>query len=279
MRKCNEWTIRMPDSLVPDKMTRDKKISVASASRFSVVAENVQSKLTSDGFVIIKDFVTKEELHEVVIILDSLYEKFGSLPKSLAFDLGDIKYHDGRLQIPEINKVASLAPIIKETAFYKKALDLSRQICGDKAAYIHDHAIYKAPFNDKETPWHQDEAGSYGRFLHMNQLHWWLPLQASDQYNGAMQYVPQSHLGRVFPHHKRNYDKRSHALQADVVTDDVIKPSFDLGSVGVHLPRTLHYTGPNNTSHWRKAWVLQFGVTRAPWLRSLLSKARFIATT
>ena len=32
-----------------------------------------------------------------------------------------------------------------------------------------------------------------------------------------------------------------------------------VGSATVHQPLTLHYTGPNQTDAYRRAWILHFG--------------------
>jgi ectoine hydroxylase-related dioxygenase (phytanoyl-CoA dioxygenase family) len=43
---------------------------------------------------------------------------------------------------------------------------------------------------------------------------------------------------------------------------------LEAGGATIHLPKTLHYTGPNNTDTTRYAWIVQFGVRG--WIPTIL---------
>src|SRR3569833_201659 len=46
---------------------------------------------------------------------------------------------------------------------------------------------------------------------------------------------------------------------ADVDRGSAVACPLQVGGVTVHHPRTLHYTGPNQTADWRRVWNLHFG--------------------
>jgi hypothetical protein len=120
----------------------------------------------------------------------------------------------------------------------------------------YDHAIYKAP-GSSEVAWHQDDAFK-STVKHMRSLHFWIPLQDTDEPSGCMRYVKSSHRGPALPH-------RKDALGQLFVDRDLIDLSSTtsceakLGDVIVHTPRTLHSSFPVTCNLRRRAWILHFG--------------------
>ena len=119
-----------------------------------------------------------------------------------------------------------------------------------------DHAIYKAPFNHTETPWHQDQAYTGHRRL-LQTYHFWIPLQPASVDNGCMHFVTGSHTAGKVPH---TTNPGGHVRRTAVPPDAQIEACpLPVGGVTVHSPLTLHYTGPNLTAEVRRAWILHFG--------------------
>jgi len=130
-----------------------------------------------------------------------------------------------------------------------------------------DHCIIKPPFNNAATAWHQDCAYARPITLSARRLHWWLPLQEATRENGCMEFVPGSHLGRVLPHRPRSV--HAHALQTRLPVDALpVACPLPVGGATVHLPKTLHHTGPNNSPAPRLAWIVQIGIKG--WMPSVM---------
>ena len=86
-----------------------------------------------------------------------------------------------------------------------------------------------------------------------------MPLQDATVESGCMQFVPFSNLGNLLPHHPAGNDPDVHALQTDEVDPaKAVACPIPAGGCTMHQPKTLHYTGPNNTGNWRRAWILNF---------------------
>src|SRR4029079_17423601 len=65
-------------------------------------------------------------------------------------------------------------------------------------------------------------------------------------------------------HHPLQHLRHAHALEAeDVDVSRAVACPLRAGDVTVHMPRTLHYPGPNLTATPRLAWSLEFGPRRA----------------
>jgi ectoine hydroxylase-related dioxygenase (phytanoyl-CoA dioxygenase family) len=88
----------------------------------------------------------------------------------------------------------------------------------------------------------------------------WMPLQDTSLDMGCMEFIPHSHLGNLKPHHPVGHDPKVHTLETDGISGkNAVKCPLPAGGVTIHQPKTLHYTGPNNSDKWRRAWILVFG--------------------
>jgi hypothetical protein len=224
------------------------------------------------GFLAIERFTTPEDLARIQTILDELYARLRQLPPQHTVDLGDEGRHDGTPQIPEINWTLRLAPRLRATLAFARCGALAEQLLGCRALHTgYDHAILKPPHNERATPWHQDQAYTDDRGP-LSGLHFWIPMQEVTVEMGCMHFIPGSHLGEVLPHRRRGGRTSAHVMEAESVdTSAAVACPLPAGGATVHLPRTLHYTGPNLTDQPRLAWSLEFGPPRTRWWRRYLS--------
>lgn len=222
-----------------------------------------------DGFISVESFCTPADLVVVRELIDGLFERFDELPKTLAFDLGDVKLHDGAKVVPQINTCVRFEPRLKETAVYRNAEFIAKQICGSAVGYGYDHAIYKPAQSRREVPWHQDLA--YGRdpdAICFN-ANFWVPLQEATIDNGCMHFIPHSHWGNLLPHHPVGHNPAVHTLECDPIdTSASVACPLAPGGCTIQHGKTLHYTGPNITDSPRRAWIINFGLPITPtWKR------------
>jgi hypothetical protein len=230
--------------------------------------------LHDQGFLAIERFTSPADLARIREVLLGLYARFHRLPARYPLDLGDTAHHDGPPQIAEINWTLELAPALGETGTFARCVSVAEQLLGCTARHTgYDHAILKPPHNARGTPWHQDQAYA-GERRSLVTVYFWIPLQAVTIEMGCMQFIPGSHLGPLLPHRRPD---RSHALEAvGVEASRAVACPLPLGGATVHLPRTLHHTGPNMTDEPRLAWSLEFAPSlrsRSPWRRLLRRRA------
>lgn len=213
-----------------------------------------------NGFMTLERLTTPEDLAVVVRLLDGLFDRFHELPGAL--DLGNVKHHDGKQAIPQINGVMQVEPRLTETLTFRNALQAARWLLGEEASVVFDHAIYKPPHNEKETPWHQDMAYGRGPDHPSWNVAFWIPLQEATVQNGCMHFIPHSHLADLKPHHPAGHNPEMHTLETDEVDPGKAVPCpVPAGGATLHLPKTLHHTGPNRTDIHRKVWIINFGVS------------------
>ncbi len=226
-----------------------------------------------DGFLVLPCFTTADDVRRIREIITGLYARFRDLPPRHADDLGDEAWHSGVQQIPEINWAARLAPELTTTLAWRRSREIASLLLGRRVGPTgFDHAILKHPHNERETPWHQDQAYTEDRGP-LSSVHVWIPLQAVTPQMGCMEFIPGSHLWPILPHHRRGHRASAHVLEVDGVdASTAVACPLPLGGATVHLPRTLHRTGPNTTSEPRYAWSIEFGSTPVSRWRAVLGR-------
>jgi len=225
----------------------------------------LQTQLLNEGFASLHSVTDADDIRNIRAEIISILNNRDGLPTGSMRNLGDAVADPRHAKILEITSPSALRPRLLESSFFQRALDVSRRILGSSACLLFDHFITKPPHNAEATAWHQDAAYNYhGLTRSRRRLHWWLPLQAVDMANGCMQFVPKSHLGRI-----RHHVPRSDALKTDLPIGAVpVACPLGVGDATIHVLKTLHCAGPNNSDAPRHAWIVQIGVRG--WIPSFL---------
>jgi ectoine hydroxylase-related dioxygenase (phytanoyl-CoA dioxygenase family) len=206
--------------------------------------------LDRDGFAVVENITDADDVAEIRACIDKIVRS-GVEFRELGERIGATR------QILEFANVMALAPQIRQSRFFRRAKEFSAAYLDRPVEHSFDHIIIKPPMNNKETAWHQDSAYSRRLTFTKRRVHWWLPLHDVSVERGCMQYVPGTHRSPRMKHVP--VAPTSDALRtypepgARIVTCPV-----RAGSATVHLPNTLHYTGPNLTTVPREAFIIQF---------------------
>jgi ectoine hydroxylase-related dioxygenase (phytanoyl-CoA dioxygenase family) len=220
-------------------------------------SRKLQDDLFRDGFIAVSHITDADEIQWIRDEIQNILADKDLKERGFHQD-GDSSNQHNSGKIIEIHSPSYFQPRLLDSNFFKRALEVSRIILGHSAQLRFDHSITKPPFSVMETAWHQDCA--YWRLTrwHLG-LHWWLPLQNVTADNGCMHFIAASHQGPVLEH--ASDSKGGRALRTDMPVDAAsIACPLALGGATIHLPKTLHYTGPNNSGEARHAWILQIGV-------------------
>jgi ectoine hydroxylase-related dioxygenase (phytanoyl-CoA dioxygenase family) len=221
-----------------------------------IVAVAAQS-LSRDGFAVLEDVATSIEIADI----RRAVARVKSLPGLKMRELGE---RGGAAQIIEIEDVLGLSQGLNNCGFFVRAKEISAKLLKARVEAFYDHVIFKPPMNMKETAWHQDAAYGPRLTFASRRLHWWLPLHDVSEDQGCMRFVPGSHLSPVAKHFP--VGPTSDALRTQLPQRaTVLACPLKEGSATVHLPNTLHSTGPNNTNKPRTAFIIQYSArTRLP---------------
>jgi hypothetical protein len=186
----------------------------------------------------------------------------------------------GGTTLPSVLQPSLYATELRKLSYRKTALSIARQLLGRQAAFAGDHTIFKPTYKGAPTPWHQDEAFREPGFDY-DEISIWIALTDSTIENGAMAYIPGSHLLGVLPHRLNGGSEEANTIECYAGFDPrtaAVRP-IPAGAMIIHHGRTVHGSSGNQTNTPRLAYILQYStpvriskeIREAPWLDRLRS--------
>ena len=156
-------------------------------------------------------------------------------------------------QMLQITQMCERNLHFRRLLYHEAILDCVEDLIGPNIQLFHDQALYKPAHHGGPVFWHQDNA--YWQCLPANLVSCWMTLDDVTVDNGAMQVIPGSHV-RALEH--------EHAASTNALLDNAervdssqaVAIELPAGGAMLHHCQTFHYTGPNNTPHERRAFVV-----------------------
>ena len=224
---------------------------------YLVTAEQVDT-FQHDGYVILPQITTEEDLSEIRVIYDRLFARRNGWNEGDFFDYVGTDEIGKEAALPQMLYLSKYAPKLRRTRFWANAQVASRQILGSDARYIFDHGIRKPPRVGAATSWHQDRAYS-PRNSPPSMVTVWLALEDVSIDMRCMHYIPGSHRGPLYEHRSVGGDDRIHGLEAlGIDTSRALAHPVAAGTAILHHSGTLHYAGPNTSDRVRRAYAVAF---------------------
>ena len=190
------------------------------------------------AFSLFLQLAPQHDLMEVRAILDSLFEQAGR-------------------EWGVLDHALDRAPQLKESLVFQSCQRIAKQLLGPTAGVSFDQALYKPPYEQTGTRWHQDQAFQ-GKYRPMNTLHFWIPLQDVNELNGCLHFIPGSHLLGLLPHYQCRVGDPYALTPQHLPAMEAVPCPLMLGDATCHLPLTLHRALPNGSGSVRRAWGLLF---------------------
>jgi hypothetical protein len=219
-----------------------------------------------DGFIAIdKPIASPNEISELRDIYDDMFLRRAGREEGNQFDLAGSDEEGKAASLPQILDPVKYAPKLAEGKYLAEANNIVKQLLGDKATVAIAHAIFKPAGSGAPTPWHQDEA-YWDPMLNYMAVSVWMPLQEATVENGCLWFVPGSNRWPVVPHQSIGGDTRVHGLEikdTEIVKGQVACP-LPPGGITIHMNRTAHYAGPNESGIPRRALIMMGGLDAKP---------------
>lgn len=202
-----------------------------------------------DGFVVLDDIFSDDELAPVIAATDALEARTDEF-------LGGLE--GGRLSIAERGAITfSLFAVqtdqaARSFAAHEVFADLCHDLIGPDVRLYHDQAVYKKPEKPRRFPWHQDNG--YTFVMPQQYLTCWVALTDATVDNGCPHVVRGLHrMGTLQHHYTEPLGWEIFEEHPDAVAAPVAK-----GGMVVFSSLSPHLTGPNTTDAVRKAYILQY---------------------
>ncbi len=157
-----------------------------------------------------------------------------------------------------VRKFSNLVPyedVFKAHATNPSLLDMVEDLIGAPISLYADQALLKPPFVGSEKMPHQDNA--YFRVVPDSAvITCWCALDDATVENGCMHYMPGTHRWGVVGH--EHVPGTPHLVPKGYDSEKAVAVPIKAGGVIFHHSCTLHHSPPNNTPHWRRAFVCHF---------------------
>ena len=135
-------------------------------------------------------------------------------------------------------------------------VEVVQQLQGPNLSLLRSAAMLKPPRVGSEKKFHQDAA--YYPIHPMDHVTVWVALDQSTTENGCMQVVPGAHTDGLLGHEAVEYDTDITIAEADYGPEDAVALPMEPGDVLFQHCLLPHYTAPNETDDWRRAFIAAY---------------------
>ncbi len=224
-----------------------------------------RDRFAAQSFLALDRLMPEAEVATTRATLERLFNSRAGYAEGARFDFLSAEDDPDKPAMPQILRPSVYAPELLRGPAAANAAIVARELIGPEARLSFDHVMMKPPHDGAATPWHQDDAFADPAF-DMRSVSIWIPLQAVDERNGCLAFVPGSPRRDVLPHRSPGEDGRVHGLECvgDFDLAEAVPCPIPAGGCTIHTGRTLHGAGPNLSDAPRYAFVMVFSTPKRP---------------
>jgi ectoine hydroxylase-related dioxygenase (phytanoyl-CoA dioxygenase family) len=210
------------------------------------LSERTIGDFRRDGFVVVPDLLTTAELDQFGAAVDEGVAQRNRHDRRHLADKS--RYEQSFIQCQNLWEDC---PAVRPLTFHPAITGAAAQLLGVEAIRIwHDQALYKEP-GGRETDAHQDQP--YWPIAEADTITAWIPFDGSTLENGAMGYLPGSHLLGMRTFVNIFTGEPEDILSSEALRDiDPIYVEVPPGGVAFHHGLTFHLARPNVTERIRR---------------------------
>ena len=218
-----------------------------------VLPPEVVNAFRAQGFVVTPDVLSTEDVAQYGAAIDqAVAARTASDTRSIS---DKSTYEQSFLQCM---RLCETDPGVVDLTFHEGLAGIAAQLLGVPSVNLwQDQALYKEP-GGRETTAHQDQP--FWPIGKAPLISAWIPLNAVDEGNGAMAYVPGSHLAGPL----KVVDITHTSKPFDILNDPALKGEslqvvpVNPGSVIWHHGFTVHAAGANRSDSVRRAFTVVY---------------------
>lgn len=216
-------------------------------------------KFQRDGYVVLRSFMTQEQIDQINTRIDILIERAPELEGLGAFyeRAGD------RSSIMRLQHMEQFDEVLSRLYHGDQLRAIAGDMLGTPSHPTSLQWFGKPPRIGGPTPPHQD--GFYFQLTPSEALTFWLSLDNADQGNGCVRYVPGSHKGGFRPHAVSEVIGFSRGITDYGVADYAAERAIETapGDIIVHHCDIIHRADTNESDRSRPALGIVFYADRA----------------
>ena len=147
-----------------------------------------------------------------------------------------------------------------DLVFFSRLIRCAEILLDGPVRFWHDQVFVKPPQDGAVVAWHQDYS-YWTRTVPLAHLTCWIGLDDSNEENGCVQYVPESHRWHLLPRGDLGNDMTAVFKHLNSEQMDAFKPvpaAMPAGHASFHHPMTVHGSYENNSDRPRRGVVINF---------------------
>jgi hypothetical protein len=212
-----------------------------------------------EGFLVIDvPQISQSDIEWCRRILLSMITKGVGRKEGRSFDISAREGADDGIT-PQLFRPSLYAPELSKWPYRRIAESIAKQLIGPEATLAGDNSVFKPSRVGGPTPWHQDEAHNDPN-AYQEQVTIWIAMFDTTLDNGAMAFIPRSHLGGVLPHRPYGGSSDANAIECCGVFDlDGAKVCpIPAGGITIHHGLTVHGASGNRSDAPRLGYIFNY---------------------
>ena len=222
------------------------------------VTEQQISSYRENGFLVIRDFLSKQERNTLLDAVNTAVATMGKskIAGSNARDMVEKDSFYDKVFLQRLN-LWKISPLIREMFTSPGLGKMLTRLTGVPALRIwHDQTLQKMPWANA-TAWHLDNP--YWSFHSRDAISMWIALDEATIQNGCIYYLPGSHKLARFDNALLNENLSGlFDIYPEFQNIEPVAAEMKAGDVGFHNGLTAHAAGPNMTPRPRRAMTCAF---------------------
>ncbi|WP_276272731.1 phytanoyl-CoA dioxygenase family protein [Haloarcula litorea] len=213
-----------------------------------------------DGYVVVEDCLDAATVERATERIDAYVRGERAetgFERMLEPDAEDAAFEDGE----PVRKFEGVGMVREDDVFAElvhdeNVLEVVRELQGPNLSLLRSAAMLKPPRVGSAKKFHQDAA--YYPIHPMDHVTVWVALDQSTTDNGCMQVVPGAHTDGLLDHEAVEYDTDITVSERDYGPEDTVSLPMEPGDVLFQHCLLPHYTAPNETDDWRRAYIAAY---------------------
>lgn len=221
------------------------------------------------GWLTVNDVYGDEETDRIIEVAMRVSDeelaqgKFGKVDRSAS----------GEVLPRKVDTPFKRAAAFRSFVLDERLVSLVRQLLGDEALLIVDQIFMKPPRIGSEKPYHQDNF--YFKLTPNDKgLTAWIALDDVDEENGCLRYIDGSHHDGIIAHwpiEGEEYNLAPREAEIDYSRESLAP--VRKGGVVFHHLETLHRSGRNESTRWRRAYASHWAAPQVSTTSGILDNA------